>query len=140
MQDRYNIYNNLEIMNNINIDNFNEYNKSLILNKKFSLYIYDNLRLNNKNLILKLINLNLNRFINFINPIIYQKLIKIFKKILFIYIIFLAHEIYNKYIILSSKLRKIKFRHLYLYIINIKIYNLNLFLIFINIILNIIII
>ena len=88
------------------------FNKSIIFNKKLSIYRHDNFLLNNKRLIIRLTDLKINKFIKFIDPIIYSRLINLFKKILFIYIIFISHEIYDRYIILSKKLRKIKFRHL----------------------------
>tara|TARA_B110001454_G_C12565951_1_gene369778 strand:- start:8 stop:775 length:768 start_codon:yes stop_codon:yes gene_type:complete len=100
------------LVKNDNINKNYEYNKSIILNKKFSIYRFDNFFINDKFIMIKLINLDIFKFINFINPVFLNKLIYLFKKILFIYTIFLSHEIYDKYIILSKKLRKIKFRHL----------------------------
>ena len=87
-------------------------NTSMLLKEDSLLFINNKLHIDNKNLIFKLINLNLFRFINFVNPIIYYKLIKLFKKILLIYITFISHEIYNRYFLLSEKLRKIRFRHI----------------------------
>lgn len=83
--------------------NYHELKKSIILNKKLSLFRYDNFLLDNKGLIIKLTNFGFNKFIKYINPIIYSRLINLFKKILLIYIIFISHEIYDKYIILSKK-------------------------------------
>lgn len=115
----YNIYyiiTNLDLYKYINenllLNNNHEFNKSIILNKKLSIYRHDNFLLDNKRLIIKVTDWGINKFIKFINPIIYSRLINLFKNILLIYIIFISHEIYDRYIILSKKLRKIKLRHL----------------------------
>lgn len=107
-----NIKKNSSLINNSAIDNYNESNKSKILYKSFSLFKFKNLAIDNEHLITKITNLNIFKFLDLINPFSYFKFLKIFKNILTIYIIFITHEIYNRYILLSKKLRKIKFRHL----------------------------
>lgn len=90
------------IITNKKINNF-----SLNYNNFFS-FSYQNSKFYNN----KLVDLNIFKFINIINPIVYFKLIKIFKKVFIIYVTFISHDIYHYYFLLSKNLRKVKFRHI----------------------------
>jgi hypothetical protein len=103
---------NISNLSNKETELYNEYNKKLSLIKTFKPNTFHYLQFNNIKKNYKIDNQRILKFFDFIDPYLYEKILKLFQYFFGFYVIYFSYEIYHNYFITNIHIRKIRSRHL----------------------------